>query len=90
MMLHVILYATSAVQVGTQMLELDCHITQDGEVVVCHDEDLSRLTGEPKLVHETLYKVCRNRHARLQRSWLVCMSVNEEISPWRRDKHLLC
>jgi glycerophosphoryl diester phosphodiesterase len=54
-----VLCVISAVEVGTQMLELDCHITQDGEVVVCHDEDLCRLTGESKLVHDTLYKVCR-------------------------------
>ncbi|XP_060795419.1 lysophospholipase D GDPD1 [Neoarius graeffei] len=36
---------THAVDVGTEMLELDCHITRDGYVVVCHDKNLERQTG---------------------------------------------
>lgn len=36
---------SSAVEEGTQMLELDCHLTQDGHVVVSHDENLLRQTG---------------------------------------------
>lgn len=35
----------SAVEHGTQMLELDCHLTHDGHVVVSHDENLLRQTG---------------------------------------------
>lgn len=35
----------SAAEQGTQMLEVDCHITQDGHVVVSHDENLLRQTG---------------------------------------------
>lgn len=27
------------------MLEMDCHLTQDGHVVVSHDENLLRQTG---------------------------------------------
>ncbi|XP_075850532.1 lysophospholipase D GDPD1 isoform X2 [Microcebus murinus] len=34
-----------AVTIGTDMLELDCHITKDEEVVVSHDENLKRSTG---------------------------------------------
>ncbi|KAJ7990022.1 hypothetical protein DPEC_G00310550 [Dallia pectoralis] len=34
-----------AVKQGTEMLELDCHMTNDGHVVVSHDEDLLRQTG---------------------------------------------
>ncbi|KAF4093035.1 hypothetical protein AMELA_G00027670 [Ameiurus melas] len=36
---------THAVEVGTEMLELDCHLTQDGHVIVSHDENLLRQTG---------------------------------------------
>nr|XP_057906051.1 lysophospholipase D GDPD3a isoform X4 [Doryrhamphus excisus] len=36
---------THAVKQGTEMLELDCHMTHDGHVVVSHDENLLRQTG---------------------------------------------
>lgn len=45
-----------AAEAGTEMFELDCHLTRDGEVVVCHDEDLFRTTGQRVVVSETLYK----------------------------------
>uniref|UniRef100_A0A673N7A1 Glycerophosphodiester phosphodiesterase domain-containing protein 1-like n=1 Tax=Sinocyclocheilus rhinocerous TaxID=307959 RepID=A0A673N7A1_9TELE len=37
---------THAAEVGTEMLELDCHLTKDGHVVVSHDENLLRQTGQ--------------------------------------------
>ncbi|XP_030591866.1 lysophospholipase D GDPD3a [Archocentrus centrarchus] len=36
---------THAVEQGTEMLEMDCHLTHDGYVVVSHDENLLRQTG---------------------------------------------
>lgn len=38
------------------MLELDCHLTKDGEVVVCHDHNLLRSTGTNKSISEVNYK----------------------------------
>lgn len=32
-----------AVDVGTEMLEIDCHLTKDGQVIVSHDSSLKRL-----------------------------------------------
>lgn len=36
---------TNAAEQGTHMLEMDCHLTKDGHVVVSHDENLLRQTG---------------------------------------------
>ena len=38
------------------MLELDCHLTKDGQVVVCHDHNLLRTTGIDKNICEVNYK----------------------------------
>nr|CDS28042.1 glycerophosphodiester phosphodiesterase [Hymenolepis microstoma] len=36
---------TSAVEMGADMLEIDCQLTKDEEVVISHDNDLTRGTG---------------------------------------------
>ena len=41
-----------AVQRG-EGIEFDVHLTADGQVVVMHDDDLSRMTGDPRLIAET-------------------------------------
>ncbi|MFT4051796.1 MAG: glycerophosphodiester phosphodiesterase family protein [Microbacterium sp.] len=35
---------------GLTYVESDCHLTSDGVVVLFHDEDLSRITGDPRRV----------------------------------------
>lgn len=37
---------------GCAYVESDCHLTADGEVVLFHDEDLRRVTGDPRRVAE--------------------------------------
>lgn len=37
------------------MLELDCHLTKDKQVVVAHDSSLLRTTGRNILIEDTLY-----------------------------------
>jgi glycerophosphoryl diester phosphodiesterase len=43
----------NAVDLGTQMLELDVHITKDDVVVVSHDQNLKRTTGRDAMIKQT-------------------------------------
>nr|XP_057906049.1 lysophospholipase D GDPD3a isoform X2 [Doryrhamphus excisus] len=63
---------THAVKQGTEMLELDCHMTHDGHVVVSHDENLLRQTGHDVTISSL----------RLQVSALVKRYHREEITVW--------
>lgn len=37
---------------GAGYVESDCHLTADGDVVLFHDDDLRRLTGDPRSVRD--------------------------------------
>lgn len=39
-------------ELGADMLEIDCQLTKDEEVVVSHDNDLSRGTGVGKHISD--------------------------------------
>lgn len=47
----------SAVKLGTDMLELDCHLTKDEQVVVLHDSNLKRSTGINTYISDVAYAV---------------------------------
>ena len=40
----------AAQAIGVRYLEIDVHLTRDGVVVICHDDDLQRIAGDPRLV----------------------------------------
>ncbi len=54
---HMLVTVSSAVSVGTEMLEMDCHLTSDGCVVVSHDNNLLRQTGYDKTVSSLRFQV---------------------------------
>nr|WP_206686637.1 MULTISPECIES: glycerophosphodiester phosphodiesterase family protein [Microbacterium] len=41
---------------GAIYVESDCHLTADGEVVLFHDEDLSRVAGDPRAVAAVTFR----------------------------------
>lgn len=44
-----------AIALGTEMLELDVHLTKDEKVIVSHDHNLLRSTGVDKNISELNY-----------------------------------
>lgn len=45
----------TAVDAGARYVETDCHLTADGRVVLFHDSDLKRVTGDPRRVADVTY-----------------------------------
>ena len=52
-----------AARLGADAFELDVHLTADGEVVVFHDDETSRLTGEPGTIESRTFAEVRTLDA---------------------------
>ncbi|KAK2574184.1 Lysophospholipase D GDPD1 [Acropora cervicornis] len=61
-----------ALNMGTEMLELDVHLTADQQVVVCHDDDLSRVTDTELTISDLKYKT---HH-------LICKYNRRDLTVW--------
>jgi len=48
-----------AIQCGAEGIELDIHLSLDGEIIVFHDEHFKRMAGHTGLVHEMDYAAIR-------------------------------
>ena len=42
--------------------ELDVHLSKDGKLVVCHDSDLTRVTGKPGIIEHLTYEEIRDAY----------------------------
>lgn len=49
------LAVATAVEAGALFIESDCHLTSDGVVVLFHDSDLKRVTGDPRPINAVSY-----------------------------------
>jgi glycerophosphoryl diester phosphodiesterase len=71
------------------MIELDVHITRDGEIVVCHDDSLERTTGLRKFIGELSWEEIRKLDAG---KWFgpefagAKIPLLEEVLSWAKGK----
>ncbi|MFS1513769.1 glycerophosphodiester phosphodiesterase [Chengkuizengella sp. SCS-71B] len=78
--------------VGVNGIELDVHLTKDGEVVVIHDEKLDRTTNGTGFVHEKTLKELKQSDAG---GWYSNYYKDEtiptldEVLEWASNKNLL-
>lgn len=77
----------SAVGCGSEMLELDCHLTLDGHVVVSHDNNLLRQTGHDINISSLKLQVRGwSHHDTVLHLWL--MLINHTPPPLILFNHL--
>ncbi|XP_015761655.1 PREDICTED: glycerophosphodiester phosphodiesterase domain-containing protein 1-like [Acropora digitifera] len=77
-----------ALNMGTEMLELDVHLTADQQVVVCHDDDLSRVTDTELKISDLKYKdlppLMRTLRVQFQPGThhLICKYNRRDLTVW--------
>src|SRR5450432_2335644 len=49
-----------ALELGADALEIDCHMTKDGVVVVSHDPTGERMAGEKRAIREESFEIVRD------------------------------
>ena len=64
--------------------ELDVHLTKDGQLIVCHDSDLSRVTGKAGIIEDMTVQEIRENYTLLDGEPLPLLSevldmVNEQV-----------
>ena len=64
---------------GARYVESDCHLTHDGVVVLCHDADLRRVTGDPRTVADVT--VAQLEHLLAERGGLITLVQALEAFP---------
>ena len=57
----------SAYEIGADMIELDLHMTKDGEIVLIHDEDLTRTTDVAGRIRDLTLEEIRRADAGVKR-----------------------
>jgi glycerophosphoryl diester phosphodiesterase len=72
----------AAVEAGVGFVESDCHLTSDGVVVLFHDDDLRRVTGDPRMVAAVTHRELRGLMA--QRGELLTLEHALEQFPATR------
>jgi len=58
---NTLLAFTKALEHAAQVVELDVQLTRDGEIVVCHDAHLRRLTGQADYIRDLPYQALRQQ-----------------------------
>jgi len=64
---------------GARYVESDCHLTSDGVVVLFHDDDLSRVTGDPRKIADVPVHVLEELMA--ERGGLITLAQALESFP---------
>ncbi|MCL6570493.1 MAG: glycerophosphodiester phosphodiesterase [Bacillus sp. (in: Bacteria)] len=79
-----------AKKAGADGLELDVHLTKDGEVVIIHDEKVDRTTSGNGFVKDFLYKEIRKLNANKKGVRKEPIPALEEVLEWLKTNNLLC